>query len=257
MKIAICLSGKFSGKNQRGEIQGFEIPFEFLYKNIIMSNDVDIFIHGWDDNPYQSKKLLETYKPKKHIIEKQIDFKHPFKDYKFIPNGKWSTQSNIKNNYSRFYSIKKSIDLVEGEYDFVFLTRFDTIFYTPFNFKTLNSDNFYVSNWNKNHLGYGFNDAWFFSSKENMVKYSEIYNRLNIYFKAGSEYFKFLESYGFGGKNMNSGHLLSRYHVNNIGINEIYSIGLEYKTWGLLRRLNQRSNPWWKSDIDITIPHKL
>ena len=30
MKIAICLYGKFTGRNLSGEIQGFEIPYKYL-----------------------------------------------------------------------------------------------------------------------------------------------------------------------------------------------------------------------------------
>ena len=257
MKIAICLSGKFSGKNDRGDIQGFHKSYEYLKKNIIDDNDVDVFIHGWDDDEKTSKELIETIQPKNYLLEKQKEFKHPFSSYNFTPSGKWNTQDGIRNNYSRFYSIQKSIGLVEDDYDFILLTRFDTVFYQPIDFEGLTPNNFYVSNWNKNHLGYGFNDAWFLSSKENMKKYSEIYNKLNVYFKEDSNYFKFLVSHGFSGKNMNSGHILSRFHVNNISVGDICTIGLEYKTWGLLRRINERSNPWWDSDKDITIPHKI
>ena len=34
MKIALCFYGKFTGKNNRGEIQGFDIPFDYLKKNV-------------------------------------------------------------------------------------------------------------------------------------------------------------------------------------------------------------------------------
>ena len=35
MKIALCFYGKFTGKNNRGEIQGFDVPFDYLKKNVI------------------------------------------------------------------------------------------------------------------------------------------------------------------------------------------------------------------------------
>ena len=87
MKIAICLSGKFSGKNDRGDIQGFHKSYEYLKKNIIDDNDVDVFIHGWDDDEKTSKELIETIQPKNYLLEKQKEFKHPFSSYNFTPSG--------------------------------------------------------------------------------------------------------------------------------------------------------------------------
>ena len=57
MKIAICLYGKFTGINNRGDIQGFEIPFEYLKKNIINDNTDIFFMAGTIMNP-KVKNLL-------------------------------------------------------------------------------------------------------------------------------------------------------------------------------------------------------
>ena len=44
MKIAIALHGKFTGKNARGEAQGFSKPYKYLAKNIINKyENVDVF----------------------------------------------------------------------------------------------------------------------------------------------------------------------------------------------------------------------
>jgi hypothetical protein len=258
MKIAICLYGKFTGVNNRGDIQGFEIPFEFLKKNIINDN-TDIFFHGWDDNESESKKLVELTTPKKYILEKQIDFKHPYRDYNFVPNGPWNTKDYLFNNYSRFYSLKKCLELVDDSYDFVLISRFDTVFYEPIPFELLSPDNFYATNWQHNKEGWGFNDAWFITGTKIMKEYSLLFDRLNDYFdiKSGN-YINYLKKFGLNEQSLPSGHALYRYRCVEMGINDrLYGIGLEYKTWGLLRRLNQRNAPWNFIDSDINTPTKI
>ena len=143
MKLAICLHGKFCGKNNRGEIQSFRIPCFFLKKNII-ADEVDIFFHGWDDDPKESADAVKFYQPKKFILEKQIEFNHPYKHYNFVPTGPWNTKKYINNNYSRFYSFKKSVELVDESYDMILTSRFDTVFYENFNINKLEKNNFAI-----------------------------------------------------------------------------------------------------------------
>jgi hypothetical protein len=38
---------------------------------------------------------------------------------------------------------------------------------------------------------------------------------------------------------------------------KLYAYGLEYETWGLLRRLDERHNPWGRPDVDVKIPTKI
>jgi hypothetical protein len=258
MKIAICLYGKFTGVNNRGDIQGFEIPFEFLKKNII-TDGVDIFLHGWDDNESESNKLINLVNPKKYILEKQVQFNHPYTHYDFVPNGPWNTKDYLFNNYSRFYSLKKCLELVDDSYDLILITRFDTVFYEPIPFELLSPDNFYVTNWEINKDGWGFNDAWFISGTKIMKEYSLLFDKLNNYFNLNSgDYINYLKKYGLDETNLTSGHALYRYRCVEMGItDQIYSIGLEYKTWGLLRRLDQKINMVNYSGPDINIPNKL
>ena len=136
MKIAICLHGKFTGINNRGEVQGFEIPFEYLKKNVITEN-TDVFLHGWDDDPIETEKLINLVKPKKALLEKQIVFDHPYKHYDFVPHGGWNTKNYLNNNYSRFYSLKRAMEFIDDSYDLVMVMRFDCIFYEKFDFSLL------------------------------------------------------------------------------------------------------------------------
>jgi hypothetical protein len=242
MKIAVVFYGKFTGNNIRGELQGWEESFTYL-KNNILGENVDIFFHGWDDDEVESKKLVDTFKPKKYILEKQLDFNHPHQSHNFVPQGPWETKKYIYNNYSRFYSIKKAVSLVEETYDLILLTRFDTIFYSPFPFNEMNPENFYVTNWVHNEYGYGFNDAWFISGYKNMVNFSLIFDRLDEYYNLESDYVNFLKSKGLTLENLPSGHVTTKYRTLEIGLeNNTYTFGEMGITWDLIRYKDFRNS---------------
>lgn len=61
MNVAFCFSGKLIEK----------INYNFL-NHFINYDNVDIFFHFWDS--IKNKDLIDTLKPKKYIIESQIDF---------------------------------------------------------------------------------------------------------------------------------------------------------------------------------------
>jgi len=238
MKIAVVFFGKFTGRNKRGEIQSFEKPYEFFEKNILKEN-VDVFLHGWDDDSEESQKLLNLYKPKKYLLEKQLTFEHPYQHYDFVPDGLWNTKDYLNGDYFRFYSIKRALELIDGDYDLVLLTRYDTIFLQPFPFESMISQNFYVSHWSHNQFGMGFQNAWFISGLENMRKWSQIYDRLDEYFETSSEYVKFLYKNGGDLTCLPSGHAISRYRTIELGLQDsTYCVGGLPETWTLERYLN-------------------
>lgn len=254
MKIAVCISGKFTGKNDSGQIQGFKKPYEYLSKNIIQNNDVDVFIHGWDDNPNASKDLLGLYKPKKYILEKQITFNH---DYNFTPSNLSQTKY-IDRNYSRFYSFKKCVELVDSnEYDIIFWCRFDTVFYQKIDFTKIDPINLYTSNWLPSHRDWGFNDGYFIGGPNIMKKYSLIYDRLDDYFDVdnNSDYYKFTVKHGFNKTNFQSMHIISRYRAKELELDDkLYGVGdYQKSTWCLLRSLN----PKLGKDCYVDPPKKM
>ena len=67
-------------------------------------------------------------------------FDHPYKDYNFVPDGPWNTKNYLNNNYSRFYSLKKAMELIDDSYDMVLISRFDTVFYEKIDFSLLNAE---------------------------------------------------------------------------------------------------------------------
>lgn len=242
MKIAVVFFGKFTGVNNRGKIQDFETPYNYLKSNVLTEN-TDIFFHGWNDDDEQSRKLVELFKPKKFLLENQIVFDHPFQHYNFIPYGPWNTKDYLNNNYSRFYSIKKSLELVDEQYDLVLLSRFDTIFLEPLPFNEMSKDQFYVSDWVHNSDGMGFQDAWFVSGIENMKKFSLIFDRMDDYMDLNGDYLQFIKKNGGDEKNITSGHAICRYRIVELGLEEhTYCVGSLPETWTLSRYLNGQSN---------------
>ena len=84
MRIALCfygLVGSKTDKNGTGIPLDPSIAHKLNYENIISHNissgsEVDVFIHSWSHE--HKDELVELYKPKLHVIEKQIDF--PYSD---------------------------------------------------------------------------------------------------------------------------------------------------------------------------------
>jgi hypothetical protein len=175
MKVALCFNGLVGGKigkNGKGENFDPKTAYKYYKKHILdVNDDVDIFIHSWSVD--EKDRLLELYKPKKWIIEKQKDFpqsairpkeiksrKKIIKYYFFrlFDKSKFNLITNELNNsafrvYSRWYSSKKSLELKRKfeeennfKYDVVMLTRLDVAFFTDIIFSNYNMNFIYFSN---------------------------------------------------------------------------------------------------------------
>ena len=87
--------GSVSDKYGVGESIDYRIGHHFTKKHILDNNDVDVFIHSW--NIEFEKELVEIYKPKKYLIEQQIDFRE--------------RSLRLQSLKSRWYSNKKVVEL--------------------------------------------------------------------------------------------------------------------------------------------------
>lgn len=188
MKVAICLSGYFDSKSDTSS-KGVD-GFTHLLKHVISKCDkVDVYIHSWD--MVNKGTILDLYKPflRESLIEPQIDFS---KLECFQPKPGYTSQRNI---LSHLYSVQKSFELLSYsnvDYDWVVKSRFDIgrinrtssgphnpqnplpvqcINFNP----TLDNKLLYLANWNY-FDSEGPADMWFYSSKENMLKFTNIYN---------------------------------------------------------------------------------
>ena len=185
MRIALCFHGNvgalYSNKNQYiidGDVD-YRIGYEHWKKYVLDINDVDVFIHSWSTK-YENG-LLDSYKPKKHLIEKQIEFGSKWTD----PTGEIRKEFMV----SRWYSAQESIRLKrESEeennmkYDLVLLSRLDWAWMTPIDFSLFKDTNLFYSPDNDNFMPHNprLDDWIFFSNSQNMDKFSELYQKLYV-----------------------------------------------------------------------------
>ena len=128
MRTAICFNGLVGSTHGKShDLQGdfkkcFEISSPLYREHIIDKNDTDVFVHSW--STVLENEIINTYKPKKHLIEPQIIFD--------IPTYVGGDDNRTQSHYSRWCSAKKVIDLKNEyekennfKYDCVMLARFD------------------------------------------------------------------------------------------------------------------------------------
>jgi hypothetical protein len=247
MKTAICFSGLVgSTKGKSQELIGdfdkcFRVSSKLYKKHIIDKNDVDIFVHSWSTS--MEDKIIKTYEPKNHLIEKQIIFDIP--DY--ITNK--TSEVRKQTHYSLWYSRKKSVELKNKyakengiKYDCVMLARFDLAWQTDLIFNDYDQGFFWTQNWPKKSLKgrtlsdleywkmsdfnlpfkthwYGYpntNDGllgmWFFSNPDYIDKFVTLYDKLDEYSKPNRCP---LDQSG-----AISAHQQCLYHLENLGIKD-------------------------------------
>jgi len=249
MRTALCISGKvgnvlgksgFHNSDPRVLIKGHE----HYKRHIIDKNNVDVFIHCWDEE--LKTQALDLYQPVGHTFEPQKYFE--------IPDYVIGEPQRKNNHYSRWYSNMAANNLREQyekknnfKYDYVMTTRFDLAFETDVIFEELESDGFYAGNWSavydwngndvfkggrgplydvihqnpsilKNlkyglkgfpHTEEGFLDLWFIANSQVSSEFFDLYNRLNEYTSPNNC------------PNDSSGrisnHRLARYHLEKLG----------------------------------------
>jgi len=179
MKVAICFYGLVGSKSKKygiGENLDPKIAFQYYQNNVFKHlKDFDVFIHSQSFD--EREKLIELYKPKAKIIEKQkffllktilhsqilwSFFSFPFKCIQSFNFRKSNIYSEFilkfkrcLHAYSRWYSIKQVINLKRDfennnnfKYDLVFLTRLDLAFLTAFDFSKIDNRSLTVPNHN-------------------------------------------------------------------------------------------------------------
>ena len=239
MKVAICfygLVGSISDKNGNGVLLDPMIGYKYYKEHVFDTNvEVDVFIHSWSVN--SKDKLIELYKPKKHLIENQIDFpdskKHPgfINDMggkvkmfllKLFKKESYKSLKALKEKeafraHSRWYSVKQSIQLMRDyelensfEYDCVMSTRFDIAFFKPVVFKKYDLAYFYASHWNDSAQP---NE----SINANRLNHNEGEGFLDFWFFSNSKLmYQFSKLYDKIENYPVSPHFSSRSHINTL-----------------------------------------
>ena len=198
IRSAICLYGIVGGTEGKDGLGG-NIPFEECYKtyktHIIDVNKADIFIHSWSVEVQD--ELLELYKPKKYQFQEQIPFKYNVVVKK--PKLRAMHKDQGFRSLSKWYSLKRSVELKmeyeqeQGfEYDYIMLTRFDTLFFVNLDFSKLDKKYLWVPNFNtpdglgehpkikpnrvnRSETGYGLSDMWYLANSKIINEFTKIY----------------------------------------------------------------------------------
>lgn len=247
MKTAVCfygLVGTTDGKSSEGKgnpAKCFQISSPLQLQHIIEPNNADVFIHSWSTD--LQSEILETYEPKKHIIEKQIKFDIP----SYVP----SKPTRCQTHYSLWYSRQQSVKLKKEyeqkhdfKYDYVMINRFDLAWQNSLVFEEYNPEYFWVGKWPKKILqgemlkdttywkksrggtvdpgfdtiwwGYphseenGILGMWFMSNSQYIDEFATLYNYLDEYSKPGNC------PTDYGGQI--SAHLQCTYHLKQLGL---------------------------------------
>lgn len=168
-KIALCISGKF-----RNSI----FCFPTLYGNFIKNKNTDVFIHTWDN----LQNVFDLYNPKKILIENQDEiYDNLFPDIN-LSKININRTANIKNNFLMFYGIKKCIDMVNDEYDYIIRIRPDLYLQKTIPLNAILDDieknryDIQIPDERQNHTG--LNDQIAIGSYFSMKTYSDVYKNI-------------------------------------------------------------------------------
>ena len=194
MRVALCLYG-LTGSVDFGYGLGKPIDPRIAHnhhtKRIIEANEnVDVFFHTWSTD--FEDMLVDIYKPKGHIAEKQILFSPDSVGKNSIPSRWWSNAMvmQLKQKYEEENGFK---------YDWVMLYRFDHIFLVNLNFSEFDNQYIYFRHTNglrapqqfshgypgreecrcygkKGKYGLRLHDVFTFGNSENMDKFSSVYD---------------------------------------------------------------------------------
>lgn len=205
MKVAICLSG---------QPRNIKIGYKFIDKYLLQPNndhEIDVFAHCWYNpedvgKPYTSAQqyaeghvgvtqkdadvyLIEKLKPKKHIIEKEINFKEYSKNFKSHPNAKQDVMSSIFYSIHTCNKLKTEYEVENNfSYDVVVRTRYDLAYFSPIKFSDYSStlDKITVlENYQKdqdlyNSINLPMPDIFSFSNSHNMDIFCSVYPNMEV-----------------------------------------------------------------------------
>lgn len=224
MKIALCLHGlvgSIKGKNHQmlgGSDIVLQKSFEHNKKYILDKYDCDVFVHSWSTE--LKDEIEKLYQPKKSIIEKQIQFS--------IPDYIKANKERAFAHLSRWYSFYKAVDLVDdylrenarienfgyisqNYYDHVIVQRFDLCWNIIPDFENMDPKYLWVGK-SSLDINKEWSDRWFFTSFENMKKFSTMTYRWEQYMgKNGT----LPSSKQYGGL---SSHYLVKHHAEQLGL---------------------------------------
>ena len=206
MKIALC----FSGQPRFIDKMNFD--------NLTQDHEVDVYAHFWWDESYRGeifawnsslvypedydpiKEFKDRMNPKKIVSEKYMDF--DLSKFKMVSQMEFSleediVEQSIYRQKSQWTSVKKSIDLVEGDYDLVIRKRTDLEFRDRVPLELCTQNGIYVMDGSlQAGRGREYCDWFYFGPKEMMKKF-DILEVYDDFYKDGIRHMHELVHYAF------------------------------------------------------------
>jgi hypothetical protein len=195
MRIALCLFGYPKGSTIYAG-GAYEQKFEHLFEQV-MGHKPDVFIHSWDTS--LEKELVDLFKPKKFMFEKQIGFEQEIAtlDMSRFRKSRGDIFKTLSFLHTRHVSneLKKQYEKEQGFiYDCVISSRFDVGYHNYGKNKTsyLNFDPgldmaaVYSAYWDQ--INAGLSDHWFYSNSQNIDTISNMRHCVLKYLKKDSKY---------------------------------------------------------------------
>jgi hypothetical protein len=203
-KCAICFRGKckdtnLNCKSNKLEVIDYKKCIKSIFENIINHNknyDFDLYLHGWIQDEKDKETILNDYKPKKFILEKQKDFTKDYitiKNYEEILKERYKHLHNKNVNYSNIhfqdyfqnifsyaYSISKVVELIEESIDYKFIihVRYDVLINSKINLNLLNKELIYTDDVKNSHSPLFYGDFIYISNKKNILFFKNFYDFL-------------------------------------------------------------------------------
>jgi len=237
MKLAICISG---------QPRNFKQSYESLKTYFLDKYDCDIYFHTWKTDSFESTNfgfgnqqynlnekdfndLINLYQPKNYILENPIVF-----DASGYKCPIW--RQPLNNTLSMFYSIYRSFQLIEGNYDYVIRTRFD-VNYSNFNLE-FPEEGIILPEWNTDIRvkSRGYYDVFALGKPEDMKIYSQVFSNIISYVTNDEDFLNFLTGGWPGQDSPLRNEYLLKWHLlkNNIKVKELPTLEIKADV-GLIR----------------------
>lgn len=183
LKVAICIYGQpryLNNKHVKARLDSI----------VYSKYDVDVYIHTWNVkvcigsewNKFNCNvsdlfnTIDNTYAPRRILIDKEFkSFSLSESVITSIKSRPYYSDHNLISLSSHLYSFQTCLSLIDKEYDFVFVTRFDNLLNKFPVLNLLERGNLYYTN----HYGGNFSDASFILSSD-IIKNFKPYDDMEI-----------------------------------------------------------------------------
>ena len=173
MKIALCLSG---------QLRSFSETFEYISRNLLANNEVDVYFHTWSKN--WNSSVVDMYKPNDYFVELD-NLVGLFSESNYTS----ISPSHPPRNFFMMYRSILMADLLRQssniEYDWIVRTRFDFALNKKIDFASLNKDKMYFCNTRMNEKHTAIHDQIVVSTPNDMSIYSSVYKNIDQYYSEG------------------------------------------------------------------------